>query len=154
MTQFYDTYTNRLDRKGRVSVPAPFRAALERMNAADLVLSPNHKRACIDARPDAVFRQIAAALDTLDVFSDDHDDLANTLFSTACSAMPDAEGRITLPERLIAHAGLSDQVAFLGLGTTFQLWHPDAAAERLRQAVVNTLERRLTVPRAQAGARA
>jgi MraZ protein len=150
MTQFYDTYTNRLDKKGRVSVPAPFRATLERMSAGDLILSPNHKRACIDARPDVVFRQIAGALDTLDVFSDDHDDLATTLFADACSAMPDAEGRIILPERLIAHAGLGDLVAFVGLGNAFQLWHPDAAAQRAAEARARTLARGLTVPRGRA----
>lgn len=152
MTQFYDTYTNRLDKKGRVSVPAPFRAALERMNAADLILSPNHKRACIDARPDTLFRQIAASLEALDMFSDDHDDLATTLFARACSAMPDGEGRIMLPERLIAHAGLTDHVAFVGLGASFQLWHPDAAAARASEATARTLERGLTVPRGRMAA--
>ncbi|WP_291295632.1 division/cell wall cluster transcriptional repressor MraZ [Elioraea sp.] len=152
MTQFYDTYTNRLDKKGRVSVPAPFRAALERMNAGDLILSPNHKRACIDARPDIQFRQIAASLDTLDVFSDDHDDLATTLFARSCSAMPDGEGRIMLPERLIAHAALSDLVAFVGLGASFQLWHPDAALARASEATARALERGLTVPRGRGAA--
>ncbi len=147
MTQFFDTYTNKLDKKGRVSVPAPFRAALERMNATDLILSPNHKRACVDARPDAVFRQIAASLDTLDLFSDDHDDLAAMLFSASCSAMPDAEGRITLPERLIAHAGFSDLVSFVGMGPTFQLWRPTDAAVRHREAVTSAVKKGLTVPR-------
>jgi MraZ protein len=149
MTQFYDTYTNRLDKKGRVSVPAPFRATLERLNATDLILSPSHRNACIDARPDTLFRQIASALDTLDVFSDDHDDLAATLFSRSCSAMPDAEGRIMLPERLIAHAGLTDHVAFLGMGSYFQLWRPDAAEEFVASASTRSLERRLTVPRSR-----
>jgi MraZ protein len=152
MTQFYDTYTNRLDKKGRVSVPAPFRATLERMNASDLILSPNHKRACIDARPDIVFRELSAALEALDEFSDDHDDLATTLFADACSAMPDAEGRIMLPERLIVHANLTDQVAFVGMGRRFQLWHPEAAAQRAAEARAGTLQRRLTVPRGKGGA--
>jgi MraZ protein len=151
MTQFYDTYTNRLDKKGRVSVPAPFRAALERMNASDLILSPNHKRACIDARPDVVFRELTAALETLDEFSDDHDDLAMTLFAESCSAMPDAEGRIMLPERLIVHAGLTDQIAFVGMGRRFALWHPAAAAARAAEARSGSLQRRLTVPRGKAG---
>jgi MraZ protein len=152
MTQFYDTYTNRLDRKGRVSVPAPFRAVLDRLGATDLILSPNHKHPCIDARPDTLFRQIAASLDTLDMFSDEHDDLATTLFARATSAMPDAEGRITLPERLIAHAGFTDQVAFMGVGPSFQLWTPEAAAARAAEAERRSLERRLTVPRGRPGA--
>jgi len=151
MTQFYDTYTNRLDKKGRVSVPAPFRATLERLGAADLILSPNHKYPCIDARPDTLFRQMAAALDTLDMFSDEHDDLTTTLFARSTSAMPDAEGRITLPERLIAHAGLTDQVTFMGAGPSFQLWTPERAEARMAEAEKRSLERRLTVPRGRAG---
>jgi MraZ protein len=98
-----------------------------------------------------VFRELTAALETLDEFSDDHDDLATTLFADSCSAMPDAEGRITLPERLIAHAGLSDQVAFVGMGRRFALWHPEAAAQRALEARAGTLQRRLTVPRGRAG---
>ncbi|MFQ3623109.1 MAG: cell division/cell wall cluster transcriptional repressor MraZ [Acetobacteraceae bacterium] len=146
MGQFLGTHVNRLDRKGRVSVPAPFRAALARMEGSELILRPHHKSACIEARPEAEFRRLTARLDALDAFSDEHDALAFALFASAHAAVPDAEGRIVLPEALIAHAGLGETVAFVGLGRLFQLWTPEAAERMTRNSVGVARDRGLTLP--------
>ena len=131
MSQFLGTHTNRLDAKGRVSIPAPFRAALRGANGAELVLRPSHKHACIEGWPAAAFQALAAPLDELDMFGEAHDELAAALYADAHPTEPDKEGRIVLPAELIAHASLSDSVVFMGLGKTFQIWEP-AAGERFR----------------------
>jgi len=146
MGQFLGTHVNRLDRKGRVSVPAPFRAVLARCETAEVILRPHHKSACIEAWPEPEFRQLAARLDRLDSFSDDRDALAFALFASAHSATPDAEGRIVLPEPLIAHASLAEMVAFVGLGRVFQIWAPEAAERMTRESVRTARERGLTLP--------
>ncbi len=146
MGQFLGTHVNRLDRKGRVSVPAPFRSVLARFETSELILRPHHKSACIEVRPEPEFRRLAARLDTLDAFSEDHDALAFALFASAHSAIPDAEGRIVLPEALIAHAGLGETVAFVGLGRLFQIWAPEEAERMTRSAVQAARERGLTLP--------
>ena len=69
----------------------------------------------------------------MDIFDDDHDDLAMALYPDAAHFDPDKEGRIGLPDDLIRHAGLTEAVFFMGLGRTFQIWEP-AAAERARAA--------------------
>jgi MraZ protein len=148
MTQFLGTHHNRLDAKGRVSVPAPFRAALrahaERAvdeaerhaptAAPTLVLRPSHTHACIEGWPAAVLYALATPLDRLDLFGEAHDILATTLFGEAHPIEPDKEGRIVLPEPLITHAGLAEGVTFMGLGRIFQIWEPAAAARRLIEA--------------------
>ena len=137
MSQFLGTHQNRLDAKGRVSVPAPFRAALRGAGdgeAAGLVLRPSHQHACIEAWPAAAFQALATPLDQLDVFSQAHDDLAAALYADAYPMEPDKEGRIVLPEFLVEHAGLAEAVAFVGMGRTFQIWEPAAAARRRGQA--------------------
>lgn len=148
MTQFLGTHQNRLDAKGRVSVPAPFRAALR--NGADapspIVLRPSFKHPCVEAWPDAVFQALAAPLDRLDLFGEDHDDLASTLYAEAFPADIDKEGRIVLPDSLIAHAGLSDTVVFMGLGRIFQIWEPEAAERRREEARERARTRKLTLP--------
>ncbi len=86
MSQFLGTHQNRLDAKGRVSIPAQFRAVLRAgyggETATSLVLRPSHKHPCIEAWPANAFAALATPLDRLDVFSDEHDDFATALYAT------------------------------------------------------------------------
>ncbi len=148
MTQFLGTHIGKLDRKGRISVPAPFRAALERGGAEDLVLRPSHRAPCIEAWPIAAFEALASGMDRLDAFSDQADDLAAALFADAHAARADNEGRLVLPEALIAHAALSDAIACVGVGRIFQIWEPEAARLRTEEARLRARERGLTLPAA------
>jgi MraZ protein len=136
MTQFLGTHTNRLDAKGRVSIPAPFRAALkpEGTGNAQLVLRPSHKHKCIEGWPPAAFHALAKPLEKLDIFSEEHDDLATALYADAFPMEADKEGRIVLPDELKSHAGLTDSVEFLGRGDIFLIWEPEAAARRRAEA--------------------
>ena len=144
MSVFLGTHQNKLDAKGRVSIPAGFRAALRtRLESADpasvpgpvqVVLRPSHKHPCIEAWPLDQFAALAQPLDRLEIFSEDHDDLAAALYADAYPTDADKEGRIVLPEVLALHAGISDQVAFMGLGPIFQIWEPKAAESRRAEA--------------------
>jgi len=149
MTHFLGTHQNKLDAKGRVSVPAPFRAALKTQNdtnAAHLVLRPSHQHPCIEAWPATVFEALAEPLERLDLFSQAHDDLAATLYADAFPAEADREGRIVLPDDLVRFAGLKDIVVFMGLGRIFQIWEPEAAARRRAEARQQARERGFTLP--------
>lgn len=149
MTRFLGTHRNRLDRKGRVSVPAEFRAVLERLGAEQVVLLPSHRAPCLEAWPEPEFERLAAGLDRYEAFSDERDDLSASLFADACPIRPDAEGRVVLPEELAAHAGLTEWVAFVGFGATFQLWEPEAAKRRITEGRARASARGLTLaPRA------
>ncbi len=163
MTQFLGTHQNRLDAKGRVSIPAAFRAALRANGETNgngncngngttqLVLRPSHKHPCIEAWPTAEFQALAAPLDRLDLFSEEHDDLASALYADAYPVESDKEGRIVVPDALIAHAGLGEAVVFMGLGRIFQIWEPDAAARRRAEARERARARSLTLPGIAAG---
>ena len=149
MTTFMGTHLNRRDAKGRVSIPAPFRAALRtgsEEGVASVILRLSHKHPCIEAWPAPVFQALATPLDRLDLFSEAHDDLAASLYADAWPVEPDREGRIVLPESHVVHAGLGDQVAFLGLGRIFQIWEPGAAERRRAEARESARARALTLP--------
>ena len=152
MTHFLGTHTNRLDAKGRVSIPAQFRAALrpEGGGNATLVLRPSHKHPCVEGWPDAVFQALAKPLDALDMFSEAHDDMAAALYADAYPLEADKEGRIVLPEALVAHANLAETVVFMGLGKTFQIWQPEAAERRRAEARERARTRGFTLPGGQA----
>jgi MraZ protein len=162
MSHFLGTHQNRLDAKGRVSVPAAFRASLRALAGAagpsatagtSLVLRPSHKHACIEAWPLPVFQALASPLERLDMFSEAHDDMAAALYADAFPIDADREGRIILPESLVAHANLTDTVVFMGLGQIFQIWEPAGASRRREEARERARARALTLPgRAGAGA--
>jgi MraZ protein len=139
MTHFLGTHQNKLDAKGRVSVPAPFRTALRIRGEANgsgmqLVLRPSHQHPCIEAWPAAEFAALAEPLNRLDLFSQAHDDLAASLYADAFPVEADKQGRIVLPDQLAAYAGLTEAVVFMGLGRVFQIWEPTAAERRRAEA--------------------
>lgn len=147
MSHFLGTHQNRLDAKGRVSVPASFRAALRRDGEAiGIVLLPSHKHPCIEVWPLPVFNALESNLEGLAVFSDIHDDMATALYADAHPLEADKEGRVLLPENLVRHAGLIDSVVFMGLGKTFQIWEPAAADRRRLEAREGARIRGLTLP--------
>ncbi len=156
MSQFLGTHHNKLDAKGRVSVPAAYRLALrgragapESTGPVSLVLRPSHKHACIEGWPPEAFAALAEPLDRLDMFGEDHEDLSTALYADADLVESDKEGRIVLPDSLVRHAGLTDTVTFMGLGRVFQIWEPAAAEQRRIEARAVTRARGLTLPGAQ-----
>jgi MraZ protein len=147
MTQFMGTHQNRLDAKGRVSIPAPLRNQIKNGDGiVTLVLCPSHKHPCIECWPLDAFEALSAPLQMLDTFSEEHDDLATTLFADAHTVESDKEGRIVVPEVLKQHAGLTENVVFMGLGRTFQIWEPAAAERRRAEARERARVRAYTLP--------
>ena len=148
MSQFLGTHQNRLDAKGRISVPASFRAALRGPEGGPvaIIVRPHQKHACIDAWPQEAFETMATSVNKLDFFNDDADDLITALYADAFAAEADKEGRILLPDSLVKYANLTDSAVFMGLGRSFQIWEPEAARQRTAQARENARARRLTLP--------
>lgn len=137
---FLSTFVNRLDKKGRVSVPSSFRASLAQQSFQGIILFRSYALQAIEGFGIDRMEKLSLQLDTLDLFSDDQNDLAASIFADAHQLSFDSEGRVMLPELLCEHAGLSEQVAFVGRGATFQLWDPErfkqhqqAARDRLKE---------------------
>jgi MraZ protein len=149
MGQFMGTHQSRVDAKGRISIPAPFRTIL-RGGAPEgpvaAVLRASHTHACIEVWPTQSFEALGESLQRMAVFSQDHEDLSAALFNDAHPVESDREGRISLPDWLVAHANISDAVVFMGQGQSFRIWEPQAAAARRAEARGRTLARGLTLP--------
>jgi MraZ protein len=133
MDRFVSTFTNRIDAKGRVSVPAPFRAVLERDGYADggapgismgIYCYPSLDAAALDAGGERLARTIDALLADLPSYSDERDELSVALYGDVQVLTIDGDGRVVLPEPLRAHCGITAQVTFVGLGQKFQIWEP------------------------------
>ena len=131
MALFLSTFINKIDRKGRVSVPAPFRSALADQRFAGIVAFSSFRDSynAIEASGMDRMERLSASIDRLNPFSDEHDDFASVIFGTSVQISFDGEGRIVLPAHLRAHADIADQAAFVGRGATFQIWQPAALEE-------------------------
>ena len=134
MLGFRGTVTNKVDAKGRVSVPAKFRALIESEGLSGIVCYPALRGDVIEAGGRRLMEQIEMMLARLEPFSDEWEALSHALVGASVELAFDSEGRITLPESLRAVAGITRSVGFVGLGTRFQLWQPEALAQEYVKA--------------------
>jgi MraZ protein len=139
MTLFLSTFINKIDKKGRVSVPLPFRAALSQDAFQGFVAFRSYKHPAVECFSYERMMRLSQSLDSFDVFSDAQDDFTAAIFADSMQISFDGDGRVILPPELLEHGGISDHVAFVGRGATFQLWNPDffkdlqaAARERIK----------------------
>jgi len=134
MDRFVSHYMLRLDAKGRVSVPAAFRAVLARDGFDGLYCHPAPDRPALDAGGNALLAEIDALVAGFSPYSDQREQFSLSLYGSSETLKIDAEGRVTLTETLKAHAGISDAVAFVGLGHKFRIWEPGRFRAELAEA--------------------
>ena len=97
MSLFLSSYENRLDTKGRISVPAAFRASLSNEQFAGIVLYRSFTNNCIEGLSMSRMEQLATATDKMGVFDGTLDDLSAMLFADARPLNFDVTGRIMIP---------------------------------------------------------
>lgn len=137
MDRFVSTYTNKIDAKGRVSIPASFRDVLKSDGYAgriEIYCYPSLDAPALDAGGERLAKKIDGLLSGLPDYSDERDELSVALYGDVQVLSVDQDGRFVLPEPLRAHAGIASQVAFVGLGEKFQMWEPGRFEERRAQA--------------------
>ncbi|MDP6566341.1 MAG: transcriptional regulator MraZ [Alphaproteobacteria bacterium] len=122
---FLSRFDNKVDRKGRVSVPAPYRTALAGQAFAGIVAYPSLVSQAIDACDMARIEELANGIDSFNPFSEEYSAFATAILSRSHQLQFDGEGRVVLPEPLIRHAGITEVATFAGQGATFQIWSPE-----------------------------
>ena len=133
MDGFVATFANRLDQKGRVSVPAQFRSVLAREGQDGLYCYPALDRPALDGGGARLQQAIAERLAIFETFSEDHESLATAFYGESRVLKIDPDGRVILPEEFRAYAGIADSAIFVGQGFKFQIWEPGRFAERQRE---------------------
>ena len=121
---FLSTYENKLDKKGRVSVPSSFRSYLSNLGYNGIICYPSFNNQSIEAWPQERIEKISSAIDTLNPFEDKRDFFATSVLSESINLQFDGEGRILLTSKLLKHAKIKNSMVFVGQGKTFQIWEP------------------------------
>ena len=123
---FLSTYENKLDKKGRVSVPASFRSYLSNLGYNGVICYPSFNNQCIEAWPQDRIEKISNAIDSLNPFEEKKDYFATSILSESVNLQFDSEGRVSIPEKLLKHAKIKSSIIFVGLGKVFQMWDPNS----------------------------
>ena len=134
LDRFVSHFTNRLDAKGRVSIPAPFRAVLGRDGFEGLYVYPSLHAEALDCGGHALLREIDALLAPLSPYSEAWDAYAATLHGESQVLKLDGEGRVILTETLKSYTGITSEATLVGQGHKFQIWEPGRFRAHLEEA--------------------
>lgn len=136
--KFKGTVDQKIDAKGRVSVPAALRKVAE-------LCDPDFKPAEADAKgtaaticmvfePDAMdylecysvegMAAIDSYIEALDIGSPERDGLEERYHANVSLAEIDGDGRIVIPLGFRTKLGFDGDARFIGLGDRFEIWHP------------------------------
>ena len=121
---FLSSYENRLDKKGRVSVPASFRSYLSNLGYNGVICYPSFNNQSIEAWPQDRLEKISISIDTLNPFEEKRDFFTTSILSECINLQFDSEGRILLTQKLLKHEKIKNSMLFVGQGKTFQIWEP------------------------------
>ena len=121
---FLSTHENKLDKKGRVSVPASFRSYLGGMGYNGIICYPSFNNSSIEASPQSRIEKISESIDSLNPFEEKRDIFATSVLADSVNLQFDSEGRISIPKKLLTHAKIKETMLFVGQGKTFQIWEP------------------------------
>ncbi len=136
---FMDTITNKVDAKGRVSLPSDYRAIVKELST-EIVCYRSLSAPCIEGCLEDTLDKLATEIEnSTDFFSETQDNLTNLIFGDAKRFPFDSTGRIVLTDKLLQHAGITDSAVFVGKGRKFQIWNPENWAKeeaRIRAEVL------------------
>ena len=121
---FLSSYENKLDKKGRVSVPASFRSHLSSIGYNGFVAYPSFNHEALEACSEERIEKLSNTIDSLNPFEEKRDYFATSVLSESLSLQFDSEGRVLITDKLLDHAKIKNSILFVGLGKTFQIWDP------------------------------
>lgn len=146
MDRFVSQFTLRLDAKGRVSIPAPYRAVLARDGFEGLYCYRTLDRPALDAGGNALLADIETLVGMFPPYSEEREQFSAALYGTSEVLKIDGEGRVVLTDVLKSHAAIADAATFVGLGHKFQIWEPERFRAELAEATekVRALKKQLS----------
>jgi MraZ protein len=147
---FRGEFRQKVDGKGRVSIPASFRRVLEAQDPdwetgkrpRFIIVYGDDRRAHLECFSITAMEDVDARVARMQRGSPERRAMETLLYTLSTDAEVDEDGRIVLSQKLRDKLGLEGEVYFAGTADTFQIWHPDTyeAREKARlDAVLGAL---------------
>lgn len=140
MNRFLSNATNKIDAKGRVSVPAPFRIVLNSLGIEELYCFQDFHFPAINIGGPELLSRFERRLESLDPFSLEANQMSLLIHGGGVFMRLDAEGRLSVTDFIRNFTGIAGEATFVGRSDHFQLWRPEefsaaqnAAREELRR---------------------
>ena len=147
MTLLIGRYVNKIDKKGRISVPKPFRDIFVHENFSGVYVYPSIRFNTIEACGESYFRALTQRLDdSLEKFSPEQDDLLIAILDNAHALPFDPEGRVVIPTELLEMGNISEEARFVGRADYFQIWDPKSHEEHRHHGLSQARARAVTLP--------
>ena len=121
---FLSSFVNKIDKKGRVSVPATFRSHLNSLGYNGFISYPSFNHLALEACSQDRIEKLSNTIDSLNPFEEKRDYFATSVLSESENLQFDTEGRVSISQKLLRHARIKNNILFVGLGKTFQIWEP------------------------------
>ena len=121
---FLSSFENKIDKKGRVSVPATFRSYLSSVGYNGFISYPSFSHSALEACSQDRIEKLSKTIDSLNPFEEKRDYFATSVLSESENLQFDTEGRVSISAKLLKHANIKNSFLFVGLGKTFQIWEP------------------------------
>jgi len=124
MDRFLSSATNKVDAKGRVSVPAPFRALLQKRGIAEIYALRALDEPAVDLGGSDLLDRMEQRIAQEDPFLPKADDMSLYFYGDGTFLKLDQDGRLTMTDFIRDHTGVASEVTFVGRGHFFQIWEP------------------------------
>jgi MraZ protein len=121
LSGFLGSFRHQIDEKGRLSLPASFRR-----DAVDkpLVLVQVHPDA-LTLYPESTWAEVEGRLRELLRLQPTARAYVLGVTARAVEVVPDKQGRILVPQRLMESVGLRDSALLVGVIDRVEIWNPD-----------------------------
>jgi MraZ protein len=120
MSGFLGSYVHQVDEKGRLSLPASFRRGV---TEGPLVVVQVHE-SVLTLYPETTWREVEGRLLDLLRRNPESRPFVLGITSSATEVVPDKQGRILIPQRLLQAAGLGDSALLVGVIDRIEVWEP------------------------------
>jgi len=134
MNRFLSNATNRVDAKGRVSVPSAFRSVLGLEGIEELYCFQDFHYPAINIGGPELLARLERRLQDLDPFALESNRMSLLIHGGGVFMKLDSEGRLMVTEFIRSYTGIEGEVAFVGRADYFQLWRPEAFSDAQKAA--------------------
>ena len=143
--RFRGSDTFKVDAKGRVSIPAPFRRVIE---ASDpdwrdgqrpniVIVYGDDRQDWLEVYTMRAIEEIDEQIEIMQRGSNDRLMLEERMYGQSLETQIDEDGRLVLPQRLREKIGLTSEAFFISAGDYFKIWKPETyqgkAGQRARR---------------------
>ena len=105
-------------------MPSTYRSNLNSMGSNGFITYPSFNHSALEACSQDRIEKLSNSIDSLNPFEEKRDYFATSILSESVNLQFDTEGRVSLTQKLLDHAKIKNNILFVGLGKTFQIWEP------------------------------